>query len=460
MKFRKNIQILSLSLLFTFSAGISLADNQTVASHPVGDYYGKTYIPVSREEIIEDFKYMPEKSGGVYLAYPDTKNETRTELSGYTPFYISHYGRHGSRYLIADNDYKWLIDLFAEARQHDALTALGVQVAARLDSVWQEAEGRGGELTPLGQRQHYSIGRNMATHFPEVFAKDAHVKARSTVVMRCAMSMSACVDGITSQFPELFIPKESGERNMYYLNYHDEKSRKFTSHNSPWRSDYNRYVMQHTDGRRLASTLFKPTHWTERNVNADRVLEGLYWVAVDMQNMESTQNFFDLFTTEELYDRWLCTNLNFYICDSNYAGNDRMLLNNARPLVNDILTCAQQIIDDNAHGADLRFGHDGNIIPLAGLLGIENCANSVADFDSVPGAFRVHEISPMASNLQLVFFRPKKKKATEENIIVKVMLNEREVAIPGLKPVSSQIENHYTWATLKQHLQSLLETAE
>lgn len=44
--------------------------------------------------------------GGIYHAYPkvDVK-EMRQTPSGYTPFYISHYGRHGSRWMTSDERY-------------------------------------------------------------------------------------------------------------------------------------------------------------------------------------------------------------------------------------------------------------------------------------------------------------------------------------------------------------------
>lgn len=51
----------------------------------------------AKEEIFEN----PEKAGGVYYAYPDKGIPAATKIpDGYEPFYISYYGRHGSRYLI------------------------------------------------------------------------------------------------------------------------------------------------------------------------------------------------------------------------------------------------------------------------------------------------------------------------------------------------------------------------
>ncbi len=86
---------------------------------------------------------------------------------GYKPFYVSHYGRHGSRYLIGDRDYKWLVDLFEEAHREGALSDLGEDTRQRLLKVWEEAEGHGGDLTPLGVRQHRGIAERMYAAFPK-----------------------------------------------------------------------------------------------------------------------------------------------------------------------------------------------------------------------------------------------------------------------------------------------------
>ena len=41
---------------------------------------------------------------------------------GYKPFYISHYGRHGSRYAWNDETYTLLRDVFPKAKELNVLT--------------------------------------------------------------------------------------------------------------------------------------------------------------------------------------------------------------------------------------------------------------------------------------------------------------------------------------------------
>ena len=114
---------------------------------------------------LDEIAAAPGKAGGVYYAYPEPEILQTPAPAGYKPFYISHYGRHGSRYLISDNDYTAPRDILRRAADADALTPLGRDILSRLDSVWIEAQGRGGELSPLGVRQHRGIAHLIPAGF-------------------------------------------------------------------------------------------------------------------------------------------------------------------------------------------------------------------------------------------------------------------------------------------------------
>ena len=136
-----------------------------------------------------------EQMGGVYYAYPVTKTELIKAPEGYEPFYISHYGRHGSRWLPNDNRYIWVNKQFEDKNR---LTKLGKDVRKRLKKVWKNAKGNGGLLTPLGGRQHRQIARRMYQNFPQLFTTEAHLTAHSSVVNRCRSSMLAFLDELES----------------------------------------------------------------------------------------------------------------------------------------------------------------------------------------------------------------------------------------------------------------------
>lgn len=399
----------------------------------------------AKEEILGDLN----KAGGVYYAYPVSTVEQTATPKGYEPFYISHYGRHGSRYLIADNDYRWVLELMRKAQAADALTPLGVDVLGRVEKVWLEAEGRGGDLSPLGVKQHRGIAERMFKTYPEVFDGAVDISARSTIVMRCAMSMDAFCERLKELNPELNITREASNRYMNYMNYHSPESNAFNAPDGPWQEEYRKFEVAHTHGDRLVSSLFSDSLWIVRNVNPHTLMWGFYWLAVGMQDIETQVSFMDLFEPQELFDLYQCFNYRFYVGDSNYPGSNGMLLDNAKPLLRNVIESASEVIASGKTGATLRFGHDGNLIPFVGLLGLDGCYASVEDPAEFYKHFSSYEISPMAGNVQIIFFRNKKN---HDDIIVKFLHNERESSIR----LESDMYPYYHWNDVCNYFEEIL----
>lgn len=391
----------------------------------------------------------PQKSGGVYYAYP-VENPVFTQApEGYKPFYISHYGRHGSRYIIGEEGYTRPLKAFERAAEHDALTPLGRDVLERIKAAWVEAGGRDGELTPLGARQHHDIAQRMIAANPDVFVDSAFITACSTQVMRCAHSMFNFVQGLKEVNPQLVIPMESSFRNMIYLCHSEPESWAFNDNKrEPWREESNKFKEENTNPNRLIRSLFADSVYVRRNINPSKLMWDLYWLAADMQNMECDADFYDLFTSEELFNLWQANNFEFYATNASYPRSQGVNVDNAKNLLRNIVETADEYINNGKVGATLRFGHDGNITPLAALMqfdGFHGYENDPAEVYKVWSNFK---ISPMAANLQIIFYRN-----DFGDVIVKMMMNEADVAIP----IKSDIYPFYKWADVKAFFEEVLD---
>lgn len=407
-------------------------------------------LGVNAQTTFEEISADLNKAGGVYLAYPTVETKQTPAPKGYKPFYVSHYGRHGSRYLLSDRDYQWIIQLMEKAETVNGLTPLGHDVLKRLNMVWEEAQGRAGDLTPLGVRQHQGIAERMSKNFPEVFRGKRHVSARSTVVYRCAMSMVAFGDRLKQLNPQLDMSYEMSEKYMSYLNYHSARSNAFThGKKGPWVEEYRKFEEAQVHPDRLVSTLFSNADFIRCEVNPSELMWGLYWIAVDMQDMETPVSFFDLFTAKEMFDLWQCVNYRFYMGNANPLASNGIVMTNAKSLVENILESADAAIKDRSIAATLRFGHDGNVIPLLALLQIENFDVAVAGPAEVYKHWCDFKASPMASNVQIVFFENK-----AGDILVKFMHNENEVHVP----VKTDQWPFYHWNDVKEYYQKRLST--
>ena len=403
------------------------------------------YAQTTQEEIYSNI----EKSGSVYYAYPDINESYTPAPKGYKPFYISHYGRHGSRYLIGDNDYLTIMETLAKADSVGFLTETGKDVRKRLDIVWKDAEGQGGELTPMGYRQHRGIADRMYHNFPEVFKGQRQISARSTVVVRCVLSMTAFCETLKGLNPKLEFTYGSGERYMRYLNHWNKEAREFTSDQSAWRADYRQFRKEHIRPERLMKLLFTNQNYVKQHINAEDLMMGLYWVASDMQNTELDLSFYDLFEKEELFNIWQVINYGHYVCNGTCPWGKEIVQRTFIPLLENILNSADEAINNTSVAATLRFGHDGNVMPLTGLLQLENCyneENNSADFYKVWSDFK---IVPMAANVQMIFFRKDKS----DDILVKFMLNEKEVSIP----LESDVKPYYHWKDVEKFYRKKIE---
>ena len=222
----------------------------------------------TREETLSDLG----RTGGVYYAYPEEVPALTPAPKGYKPVYVSHYGRHGSRYLISDNDYNSVRRLLADARDKNALTPLGLDVLARIDSLMLETAGRGGDLSPLGVRQHKSIAARMAKTYPQIFkSRNASLSARSTLVPRCILSMAAFCESLKEQNPSLSIDRESSNRYMPYLCYHFPEHGKYTI-DGKWKEQYRKFKTAHTNPDRLIASLFSDSAYVDININIHKAV--------------------------------------------------------------------------------------------------------------------------------------------------------------------------------------------
>ena len=161
--------------------------------------------------------WLPERSGGVYYAYPVESSQNVHIPDGFDVFYISHYGRHGSRWLPDQHRYDWVMAQFDDDKN---LTKAGRRLKKTLRKIVKDADGNAGQLTPLGASQHRGIARRMVEQFPRVFAgADTRISARSSTVARCRASMLAFCDELQKLCPALRVTPETDARHMSYLNH-------------------------------------------------------------------------------------------------------------------------------------------------------------------------------------------------------------------------------------------------
>jgi hypothetical protein len=118
-------------------------------------------------------------------------------------------------------------------------------------------------------------------------------------------------------------------------------------------------------------------------------------------------------------------------------------------LLTNILNTADSIVATGKNAVTLRFGHEVCVMPLACLMELGNCGVIVNNLNELADKWRNYNIFPMGSNIQLVFFR----KNNSNDILVKALLNEREVTLP----VKSEYAPYYHWDDLEAYYRAKLK---
>ena len=397
----------------------------------------------------EDFKRDITLSASNYVAYRGPQKQLSPAPKGYKPFYLSHYGRHGSRYMIGKAAYDVPYFSLLKAKQEGKLTPKGEETLRKVALIREDAKGRDGELTPLGALQHQGITQRMMERFPEIFAGKTNIEARSTVVIRCILSMENGLQQLLRMNPQLHIFHDASYHDMYYMNQPDK-------HLDSLKNCIGRKVVQeeltskHDNYKRVMEELFNDPAWVKLNINQRDLNHKLYEMAGAIQGTElrGKVSLYDLFTQDELYDNWVVSNSWWQMSYGNspYTGNVQPY--SQRNLLRDIIEKADSCIALPHPGATLRYGHDTMVTPLTCLLNLNGYGAEIKDPEKIATQWFDYKITPMATNLQFVFYR----KAKSDDILVKVLLNEDEATLP----IKSDVTPYYHWNDFKAYCQEKL----
>ena len=410
-------------------------------------------ITTIAQSVQEDLKRDIRYSASNQMAYPTPTQALTPAPEGYKPFYISHYGRHGSRYLINPKDYSYPHEVLKSADSAGVLTPLGKNVLKRYEIIIQEADNRYGELTPLGAEQHRQIARRMYERFPEVFEGNVWVDAKSTVVIRCILSMTNELTELTRLNPKLRIRHDASMHDMYYMNFNDKELLK-KKWNKESNDVYEKYFKEMVNYDYAFCQLFTDTSFVWRKADARKFYEKLFHTANNLQNLEARKKvtLYDLFTDEDIYNNWRVANMWWYLGYGFSQLNGGKQPYVQRNLLRKIIEEADSCIVLQNPGATLRFGHETMVMPLTVLMGLNGYDLVTDDYAHLDQKGWVnYRIFPMGANIQLVFYR---RNTGDKDVLVKVLLNENEATLP----IKSDTAPYYKWSEVRDYYIKKIES--
>jgi len=409
---------------------------------------------MAQHSAYEEIKKCPELSASNSVAYPGPlQNRLTPTPKGKKPFYISHYGRHGSRYLTKTKDYQRILEILQEAKKNGKLSLLGEDVMGRVTILASDAHERWGDLTPLGGQQHRDIMHRMIQNFPELFKGNTHVDAKSTLVPRCVLSMTYALQQLFLERPKLNITFDASPHDMDFMNFQDreliERIRK-----SDAEKIYMDFVDKHHCWDHVIYSLFNDSAYVNKNIDKYDLNYYLFRLAGSVQNTErrNTITLFDLYTPEELIANWRQNNCWWYIRFSSTSLNGGHQPYTQRHLLRTLIQHADSCIALSDPNVELRFGHDTMILPLVCLMDINGFGLATDELETIiEKGWIDYKIFPMACNIQMIFYRANKE---DKDVLVKVLFNENEAKLP----IPTDCAPYYHWNDVRLHYLHILDS--
>ena len=379
--------------------------------------------------------------GGIYHSYEFAEIEDVKAPKGYKPFYISHYGRHGSRYHYT-YDYLGSLDkVLHHADSLDNLTPDGELLLAQVDSIQAEHKDMLGNITYKGQREIKLISQRMSDRFPDVFNSRERnlIDAYSSIVRRCVVSMAVSASELLRCNPTLDVNFRSDDityREFINLGHHNNEARKYYR---PLMFD----ELKKIDWSGVSLKIFKnPSMAMGESFDHAEDLWN-YWAICQCMGTVNI-DILKYFTMDQLLRHWQVQSGYWYLMNlcTDIFGNRNIY--GVSGLINDFVTKADAAIAGNNVAATLRYGHDSTLLPFAAALGLEDFSR-IHSVDNLSIDYWDNaSMIGMCSNVQIVFYRNKKN-----DILVKFLYNEKETSVPALEAEYGGV--YYSWSKLREY---------
>ena len=386
---------------------------------------------------LDQVKANPKRAYGTDFPYSFDVPALTKAPKGYTPFYISHYSRHGSRYYWNEMLYPQLDTLLVTAHRRHQLTTEGERFYERFSACKDELKTGVSELSNLGWEQHQRIARIMYNNFPEVFKNGGNVLAISSLSGRCVLSMSAFCQELVQCNPKIEIREQSSRFTLDGVVPTDRQNpvkHKFPRAKARFENHRDLFHYEDKLDSLIIARTFTSTDSLPGRVN--RIPENLINLYTSLPSIDHEGMMGNIITDQEIAARWESSNLGSYSWV--FTPKYDMI-----PILQDILKKADAVINGSSdHIADLRFGHDTCLGPLTVLMGLNGADADPEDPNEVKNVYQNWQTGK-ASNIQLVFYRGKKG---PDDILVKCLLNGAEATLP----VPTDSFPYYPWTAFRK----------
>lgn len=397
---------------------------------------------------------------GTKTLYTNNELKSTPIPDGYAPVFINHIGRHGARHLTKEvkKSTVWMVLLKADSA--GALTTAGQQLKQMVLSLDKVETDHIESISAEGKTELKAIGERMQFANSDLFNKSLKVNIGITNKKRTKQSASAFLTGfkVKSAISEYI---DDTDLRFYdlapaYLEFEQQ---------GPWIPLFDALQKEEKFGqlsKELAGKIFTAdfvAHLSAKQLK--KITTDIYGFSsivyslqteIEQAGMKTADlNFKSLFTCEELERLGKIDDASDFFKKGPGMNADGIQVRIAVPLLINFIKTTDEFIATGKYDLQLRFAHAETVAPFAALLGISSADQATQDFRNIGSSWKAAEVAPLSANIQWILY----KKPHSADYLVKVLLNEREVSITGLK---TKTFPYYSYKELKSLYLTKLNT--
>lgn len=394
--------------------------------------------------------YTPQQNPQAYQHAP----------AGFTPVFTENVSRHGSRAASDSEDGDLILALWEEAESQGQLTRRGSEFGPVVRSLLDAMAKVGyGNLSGRGKQEMQGTATRMEQRLPELFAQIAEENKKIDVVSsgqtRAVDSGKAFTAALAATDPDLapLIGATRTDKDLLYF------------HKAAGGAAYRDYIANderlaktlksitdqpatHGAARSVLEKLFKPA-FVQRiadgdfssigsDVDAAEAVYNLYGIAPAMRNESPGGKGWGMDRyishSDAAWFGYLSDAEDFYQKGPGFADSD-ITYKMSDVLLDDLFKKVEAKRNGTSDlGAELRFTHAEELIPLAALLGLPGSTKAATDeqpYTYAGNPWRGASVSPLGANIQWDVFRK------GDTYLVRMLYNEKEIGFKqGCAPVS------------------------
>lgn len=375
---------------------------------------------------------------------------------GFEPVFVNYVGRHGARFLTKAGSDITLLQVLSEAEKAHALTKKGVLLKAMVIRFLSIENNNYENISLLGEEEQAGIGTRLYNNYKPAF-KGRGLEVQITHKIRTKQSADAFLRPFAGQKSEFALVKDSDENVLRFYDL-SPAYQVFKNNLSVQLDSLEKDPRMKQTAASVCAKIFtgnfiqNGVKVTVRQkpvvIDAAAITECIYdlysvqfSIPLEMRKKGYTRDSIDfgiVLNQKEL--QWL----NFKNGAADFlekgAGTDTLgiQVRIAAPLLADFLNSTENLAQKDAV---LRFTHAEAISPFATLLGIRAASVPAASVYDYNRHWKASSIIPLSANIQWIIYSNGKEKQ------VKVLLNEREVALP----VKTNYYPYYRWEDIQHY---------